>query len=155
MSPISDPRCTGLEASHSADCTAAAWVRQSKRRVPALKLVQFAPEHWPICQSQSQWTRKLFGYGLFFLLLLIGNFLSQRGSLQQLLLISHCRVIWAREASATWKQAKSARRLSNPLITETDFSCLEEVHIFPNQLLHHRNSQGVWENCLFLQGPLC
>ena len=57
------------------------------------KLVQFAYEHWLIRQSQTQWTRKLSGRGLFFLSLLMGNFLSQRGSLQQLLLSSHCRVV--------------------------------------------------------------
>lgn len=50
----------------------------------------------------------------------------------------------------------SARLLGVPLLAQTDFGGLEGVHIFPNQLLHHHNSQGGWEDCLsFLQGLLC
>lgn len=43
--------------SHSANCTVAVWVGQSQLRVPPFQLVQFAPEHRPVCQSQNQWTR--------------------------------------------------------------------------------------------------
>lgn len=142
-----DPWGTGLGVSHSTDCTASARVRQSEVGVPPCQVGPICS--WALAHPvPEQWTRKLFGHGLLFLLLLIGNFLSQRGSLWRLLLLSHCSVVWAREASATWIQAKWARLLSIPLIASIDFSGLEEVHIFPNQLLHHHNSQSVWENCL-------
>lgn len=132
MSPMLGSERRLFRVSHSANCAAAVWLGQNSSLGPSCPSWSSLPSRALAHprQSQNQWTRKLSGRGLFFLSLLMGNFLSQRGSLQQLLLSSRCRVVWAR-SKCNLQTGKASQASPVSLEgTKIDFSGLEEIHIF-------------------------
>lgn len=133
-----NPWGTGLGVSHPANCPEAVRAGQGRLGVPPRR---GAPAHPPASQALAQravctWTA-------------LSSASNKKLPFPEGISPATSHFSWRSRLSQGSKCRRRQPGFSvSPLIAQINFSGLEGVHIFPNQLLHHRNSQGGWEDGL-------